>query len=910
MARKDFFINSVELIEFHGSTNIPTMLHYQKGIRNPSFGSEALNQAKVRDEVNEDFKVDLGNFRPGTTSPRQFPCSDGARRSAPELTGDFLNEVLREARLWLEARSLKSEVSILVAEPLSMQDSLVSENWLTNYRNSIRRLLSGKGFDKVDFLPEPFAVYQYYRHGERHPILAEQRKHYALVLDFGGGTFDVCVIETTKSGDVAAGGQMAKPLSASSKAIGGYFLNRMIAEHLIRKLLAPKNISSKLQKAFQEYARWRKEGSDLSALSSENQNFIKHFHRLTYRVEDAKLALSRSIRKWRLDSEETATVSVSVPSDPFFEESPAAHIQFSASDFRELFTKKIWTAELKQVVKLSLDRSRQESNGADISVVLLSGGSANIRWLAELLKRDFPAELSSAEILSIKDYQEVVSKGIAIECARRFYTTEGLGDFSAITYNRLCLVLDPDDAGYEIKRFTAKDAAMPKADIPGVLLPSASILANYRDKPMRWKVRLDSAPKRQLAYYFTKSSFDPGLVEHLHNVEETVVRTPRNAKFDSQISVELTVGHDGTATPRFVYYSGSLNEEGVSVSGRPFFLDMTSTESTAVARAYIGLDFGTSNSSVSFVNHELIQVFERRSQEESWADLSEMASTLPYPLAAPLASYRKETDSARLANAARDFIESALTLAAYISYIDLCSLERRSDSYYFKGFSSKKRSAGPLWGFLRDVSLKLGKRATFSKGFQGLVSSPFYDEINSAVDRIAQQKHGKADDSASHALRAVQILANNGRSVFSRSYFGVFQQVHKQRFGRNYEGMFRHAHGRPPFIQVSNYNGTIPFSNQETCLVDRETGQGVSLEPLILWHPCSKHQDLEDGHCFLFDCRESDGSFSYKAVGYTCTLTVSRTSTEMVGLFDQIQAMISKDPVISVFEIPLKDEPE
>ena len=46
------------------------------------------------------------------------------------------------------------------------------------------------------------------------------------------------------------------------------------------------------------------------------------------------------------------------------------------------------------------------------------------------------------------------------------------------------------------------------------------------------------------------------------------------------------------------------------------------------------------------------------------------------------------------------------------------------------------------------------------------------------------------------------------------------------------------------------------------------------------------------------------------ARAYTCTLTVSRTSTEMVGLFDQIQAMISKDPVISVFEIPLKDEPE
>ena len=575
MAKKDFFINSVELIDFHGSTNIPTILHYETGIRNPDYGCEALNKARRRDDLNEDFKVDLGNFRPGTTSTRQFPCSDGVRRSASELTADFLNGIILETRRWLESRKLKTELSILVAEPLSMQDSLVSDNWLTNYRNNIRRLLSGKGFDKVDFLPEPFAVYQYYRHGERHPVLAEQRKHYALVLDFGGGTFDVCVIETTKSGDVAVSGQMAKPLSASSKAIGGYFVNRVIAEHLVRKLLAQRNIASKLQKAFQEYARWRKENTDLSSLSSEYRNFIQHFYRLTYRVEEVKLKLSRSIRRWTLDSNESISVSVSIPSDPFLEDSTSADVQLSGNEFKELFVKKIWTAELRNVVRLSLDRSRQESNGAEISVVLLSGGSANLRWLAELLKKDFPVQLASAEILSIRDYQEVVSKGIAIECARRFYNPEDLGDFSTVTYNRLCLVLNPDEAGEEVKRFVAKDPGMPKAGTPGELLPSATTLINFRNKIMRWKVRLDSAPKRQLGYYFTKSSIDPEQVEHLHNVEETVVRTPKNAKFDSQISLELFVSDDGTATPRFVYYSGSSKEQAISVNCRPFYLDMT-----------------------------------------------------------------------------------------------------------------------------------------------------------------------------------------------------------------------------------------------------------------------------------------------------------------------------------------------
>jgi molecular chaperone DnaK (HSP70) len=69
-------------------------------------------------------------------------------------------------------------------------------------------------------LPEPFAVYQYYRYGEKHPLVAERRRHHALVIDFGGGTFDVCVITTTKEGDISQGGRMARPLSASSNPIG------------------------------------------------------------------------------------------------------------------------------------------------------------------------------------------------------------------------------------------------------------------------------------------------------------------------------------------------------------------------------------------------------------------------------------------------------------------------------------------------------------------------------------------------------------------------------------------------------------------------------------------------------------------------------------------------------------------
>jgi molecular chaperone DnaK (HSP70) len=89
------------------------------------------------------------------------------------------------------------------------------------------------------------------------------------VIDFGGGTFDVCVITTTKEGDISQGGRMARPLSASSNSIGGFSVNRLIAEELIRKVLASRNVTAKVNKGLELYRRWRKEGMDLTSLSTE-----------------------------------------------------------------------------------------------------------------------------------------------------------------------------------------------------------------------------------------------------------------------------------------------------------------------------------------------------------------------------------------------------------------------------------------------------------------------------------------------------------------------------------------------------------------------------------------------------------------------------------------------------------------
>src|SRR5690242_15283818 len=291
---KEFFINAVQLIDIEGATNVPTVLLY-KGGGPPSIGSRALSESQDTIAINEDFKIDLGNIDPTSAAPRRrFPTARGFLKSASELTADFLHELVRQSRKWLTNQGISSRVNVLVAEPLAMQTGPVSEGWVSNYRGNIRRILAGKDLAGVEFLPEPFAVYQYYRHGLRHPLVAQRQRQNVCVIDFGGGTCDICLIQTTKEGDIGIRGKLANPLSAVSAPVGGFFINRLICWHLLNKLI-PKSLHGKLHKAVDTYDRWRHEGDDLASMSPEYASFVRHFHEFIYRCENLKLSLCRSI---------------------------------------------------------------------------------------------------------------------------------------------------------------------------------------------------------------------------------------------------------------------------------------------------------------------------------------------------------------------------------------------------------------------------------------------------------------------------------------------------------------------------------------------------------------------------------------------------------------------------------------
>jgi molecular chaperone DnaK (HSP70) len=879
MPEKEFLIRSVPMMLIDGSPNVPTVLYFADDY--VEIGQAALRRAREQGGiVNQDFKLDLGNIDPRSSKARtKFKTSRGQSKSASELTGEFLHLLIQRIRAWADNTNVQLAPAILVAEPLPSQED---PSWLINYRSNIRRILQGKGFEpeKIDFLPEPFAVFQYYRYGERSFLLLERKKHRVLVVDFGGGTFDACVIETTKEGDVSYSGRNQTPLAARSEPVGGYLIDRYIAEQLLNKTIT-KGSRPLLSKGLEAYSKWRKGEVEDDTLAEKYQAFIRHFHRLIYRSEELKLKLCTSIENWELDADPRIAVSTDVPIDPFVPISDVADCQLTAVELRDLFVQRIWQSKLGPIVRDVIQSGRKEAGGAPIEIALLSGGSANIRWLRKLLLREFGDQFSQDRILNLEDFQEVVAKGLAIECARRFYSDDG--DFGSVTYNPLFVALHPDGSKIPLVRFRSNDFGDVK-DEPGMLIPVGTKMTDYVGKKLRWKFRVPHPPKRHLDYYFFRASsvqqnlaksnqsFDlDANIEHVQNFEQRAVHTPKGVHhFDAHLQLEISIGETGTAEPKFVYATGKDGKQGCAVTGRPFYLDMSPIQAGPRPKAYLGLDFGTSNSSVSFLNHQKIEVYKTRVADDSWKEISELVGVLPYPAAVALAAYVCESDPRHLGELVLDFTEGALALASYITYLEWCALQTKPSSKNLKGFT--QRSAGPLWGLLKTCSEQLGRNADWSKPYRELFEPQYgFDEF---INDLALVKHKKKSIPEVNHLMKVRLLANVTNRVFGDHLrFGYFQNVKQDRFSQAHSGRFTIAHGDGYFIRALNYSGQHSFSDLQAFAVSAD-GRAIALEPLLFWEQCPVHTS-DRPHCFLFDSSNKDNTeFEFKAAGLSCTLKV------------------------------------
>lgn len=879
------------MVEVDESQNIPTAVLFDSA--GTHIGHQAFERAADATELNENFKLNLGETARERLEPPRFDTGDGKQRSAHEITKTFFEGVLKNLKPWISSRGLQSADRILVAEPLALdrgEDD--GAEWLKNYRARIKAILSPY-FNEIDFLPEPFAVFQYYRYGIRHPLITSNTRHAALVVDFGGGTFDVSVVDTTASGDVSGSGRNSRPLAAASIAVGGSYINVSIAKELLSRNLDKGTDRNRISRAWEVY----REGAHQD-LRTDLLQFVRNMRKLVSQVERAKIHICDTLADWSLDAQYSPGpgMQISIPKNPFAERPDEVSIRFDAAQLRDVFIRRVWNDRLKPALTTAIARAKDELGGRQIDIVLLSGGSANIRWLARLVQELLPSSFPDAEILELQgSFQEVVSKGLAIECARRTFNG-GTSDFQAVTYNRLCLVLGPDESVPAAPRFRFIGENRPHSNLAdGTLLESAYLIGQANEAPLRWKFRLSSPPKRSLDYYFLKSSLDYEATASLHNIDHRVI-SPKSATFDSNLVLELKVSPDGTAYPKFVYRQGGMNGDQCSVDGKPFFLDMTYGEKTTLGEAYVGFDFGTSNSSVSYVEQQAVRVYTERASDKGWQELNDLVNVLPYPAAYHLARFLGSTSEAEIRERFGVAFESLLFSILALAFVDYRTTIEARKSSIFRQFT--KGSAGPIWSVLRSILERKAKQTLLLPKFNTLLELRTRSAIDAAISAINDMKHHRVSDYTGHR-EVLSILGNALNGALTGWRFGQFEDITKRGFSSKYTGIFRAAHGsHGPFVEIHEYEGSETFSNMEAVLVSPERGDVVRLSPLMFWTSPSGHAQQDVA---LLDST-SEASSNYRLVGGGGAVDVGKAS-ELVDLHEMCVELSQGDHSTSLATI-------
>ena len=858
-ATQTLWVTTVRPKEIDGQSFVPTAIRYDRDSK-ILIGQPAVSTRDENQTVNVGFKIDLGNVSPSSVYGREkFETGDG-QKTAYKICNDFVTAFLSDIEAELEPISIdvpKIPARIMVAEPLSFQVEEHSKQWLPNYRSNFRRMLSR--YKEVDFLPEPFAVYQYYRYGLRIPHLQDGTKQIALILDFGGGTFDTCVIESTKDGDVSMRGKHSKPLAAMSVPVGGFYVNRRLALYIVKRDL--EGVERKLvDRYFKQYERVKRGTLRRDDLRKECRDFILNFERLEKLVEAYKVDLTSKITNWGLDNEAYEKIVIQRPKHPL-RLGPWVDSELYGHQFRQVFVKEIWENKLKSVLDGVLRIAAEAIEGKNITTTLISGGSSNIRWLENLVRQDFSESLSCAQPVPIShSFQEVVANGLAIECARRYYSEEHSdgSEFMAVTYNPVKLYLS-SDGGEQVRDYQFRSVDQ-RVDMtrakPGDLIPSAQSLRHFFGQNLQWRVKLRRPPRQFLDYLFCKPSTDSfqtqdeeDILEGAFNVEERTLKTTKN-RFDNSIVVDLEVRSDGTTTPRFIYQAA--NERGGIVEnsemGRPFYIDMT-TQSASFERSieqYIGFDFGTSSSALCTLNESQISVIEARSASSDWKGISESLPSLPFPAAISVRRYLSRLDNS--VAAARDAFEAGLAVMAYVTAAEACQADRIAG--ILKSFPH--RAMSPLWALFNQCQHRLKRNGEFSKGLgRVLENQSEVDLFTKAIKHFTANKHGKLADDAVDWHRYVQLPLRVLLSGLDGFVFGRSMSSMPIPFcGGKHDGIFVVANDNQPFIDTIKYTSDQSIDGSMALLVNRSSGRSISLSPFFFWFDRSRSGVQE---CYMLD---------------------------------------------------------
>lgn len=255
----------------------------------------------------------------------------------------------------------------------------VPANFSSTEKSAVKNAASAAGLENVKLATEPTAAAVAYESAKG----ADSPDEVLLVYDFGGGTFDVSVIQKIH-------GSFEEITTGGDKHLGGNLLTEKIAA----KILA--EVNSKF-------------GTEFPATEEE---FDEDFHKISaanYRLNMSEIWRTANLIKEDLSDDENAAefFNIALPDG----KSDTFEFTLSRDELENLIGEYIGrTAE----ITLNTIQSAREKGVEKIERIVLAGGSSNV----PLVKKILEERLQSQDIIFSDDVSTLISRGATILAGR------------------------------------------------------------------------------------------------------------------------------------------------------------------------------------------------------------------------------------------------------------------------------------------------------------------------------------------------------------------------------------------------------------------------------------------------------------------------------------------------------------
>ena len=369
---------SVQQKHFEGRPWIPSMIAVSKEYGEPLFGSDA-DSHRNDSHLAINWKLLVGD----SPAKVQAQIADdqelaAALRPFGNSVQGLLNAFVKHVLSFIKREEFSELPQILVGIPVT--EGFDDPRWRQRYKEHISEAFRSAEFPEPKFFNEAFATFQYYYNRGVFQQTSDRPLN-VLIVDIGGGTTNLCLVQTTKQGLLARGGPNKIPHGVTSAPIGGANLDSYLLDSLAEEnLVSRSNLTLIEIGAAKERLCAKLRGLDLSALADPHG---------VQEQEEVRLP-------------DIPDVSLS--------------FQLLCTTFQERF----WPV-VRDAIAECLSKVQQKNlplSVDSIDYVILGGGTSQLPLIEYAFKKEIAAEtpiLRDAHYIVAEDHVHAVADGLAVE---------------------------------------------------------------------------------------------------------------------------------------------------------------------------------------------------------------------------------------------------------------------------------------------------------------------------------------------------------------------------------------------------------------------------------------------------------------------------------------------------------------